>query len=41
MGNAEQTSYRWKNKYVGMGIAEVRRLKILKGREPQIKTTSS
>ena len=29
MGIAEQTSYRWKKRYVGMGVAEVRRLKVL------------
>ena len=29
MGIVEQTFYRWKKKYIGMGIAEVRRLKIL------------
>ena len=29
MGIAEQTFYRWKKRYVGMGVAEVRRLKVL------------
>jgi len=29
MGIAEQTFYRWKKKYVGMGVAEVRKLRIL------------
>ena len=29
MGIAEQTFYRWKRKFAGMGIAEVRRLRIL------------
>ncbi len=29
MGIAEQTFYRWKRKFAGMGIAEVRCLKIL------------
>lgn len=29
MGIAEQTFYRWKKKYAGMGVAEVRRLKSL------------
>jgi putative transposase len=29
MGISEQTFYRWKKKYVGMGVAEVRRLRIL------------
>ncbi len=27
MGIAEQTYYRWKRKYAGMGVAELRRLK--------------
>ena len=29
MGVSEATFYRWKKKYIGMGIVEVRRLKIL------------
>ena len=29
MGISEQTFYRWRKKYIGMGVAEVRRLKIL------------
>ena len=29
MGIAEQTFYRWKKKYAGMGVAEVRRLRVL------------
>ena len=29
MGIAEQTFYRWKKKFAGMGVAEVRRLKVL------------
>ena len=29
MGIAEQTYYRWKRKYAGMGVAELRRLKQL------------
>ena len=29
MGISEQTFYRWKKKYAGMGVAEVRRLKQL------------
>ncbi len=29
MGIAEQTFYRWKKKYDGMGVAEVRKLRIL------------
>ena len=29
MGIAEQTFYRWKKKFAGIGVAEVRRLKVL------------
>ena len=29
MGVAEQTFYRWKKKFLGMGVGEVRRLKVL------------
>jgi len=29
MGIAEQTFYRWKKKFAGMGVAKVRRLKVL------------
>jgi len=29
MGIVEQTFYLWKKKYIGIGVAEVRRLKIL------------
>ncbi len=29
MGISEQTFYRWKKKFAGMGVGEVRRLKIL------------
>ena len=29
MGIAEQTFYRWKKKYAGLGVAELRRLKQL------------
>jgi putative transposase len=29
MGVAEQTYHRWRNKYAGMGVAELRRLKKL------------
>jgi hypothetical protein len=31
----EQTFYRWKKEYGGMGIAELRRLKKLRGGEPE------
>jgi putative transposase len=29
MGISEQTYYRWKKQYVGMGVEELRRLKVL------------
>ena len=29
MGISEQTFYRWKKRFAGMGVAEVRRLRIL------------
>ena len=29
MGVSEQTFYRWKKKYMGMGVSEVRRLRVL------------
>jgi len=29
MGISDQTFYRWKKKYGGLGVAEVRRLKML------------
>ena len=29
MGISEQTYYRWKKRYVGMGVEEVRKLKVL------------
>ena len=29
MGITDQTFYRWKKKYLGMGIAELRRLRVL------------
>ncbi len=29
MGVSEQTYYRWKKQYSGMGVAEVRRLRVL------------
>jgi transposase-like protein len=37
MGIAEQTFYRWKKKFAGMGVAEVRRLKVLE-EENQVET---
>jgi len=37
MGICEQTFYRWKKKYIGMGVAEVRRLKILEEENRHLK----
>jgi len=37
MGIAEQTFYRWKKKYVGMGVAEVRKLRILEEENRKLK----
>jgi putative transposase len=37
MGIVEQTFYRWKKNYVGMGVAEVRRLKILEEENRKLK----
>ena len=37
IGIAEQTFYRWRKKYVGMGVAEVRRLKILEEENRKLK----
>lgn len=37
MGIVEQTFYRWKKKYVGMGIAEVRRLRVLEEENRKLK----
>ena len=37
MGIVEQTFYRWKKKYLGMGVAEVRRLKILEEENRRLK----
>ena len=37
MGISEQTFYRWKRKYIGMGIAEVRRLRILEEENRKLK----
>ena len=36
-GISEQTFYRWKKKYIGMGVAEVRRLKILEEENRKLK----
>lgn len=37
MGISEQTFYRWKKKYAGMGVAEVRRLKQLEDENRRLK----
>ena len=37
MGITEQTFYRWKKKYLGMGIAELRRLRILEEENRKLK----
>jgi putative transposase len=37
MGISEQTFYRWKKKFAGMGIAEVRRLKVLEEENRKLK----
>ena len=34
---SEQTFYRWKKKYMGMGVPEVRRLKILEEENRKLK----
>jgi putative transposase len=37
LGITEQTFYRWKRKYAGMGVAEVRRLKQLEDENKRLK----
>jgi putative transposase len=37
MGIVEQTFYRWKKKYAGMGVTEVRRLRILEEENKKLK----
>lgn len=37
MGVSEQTYYRWKKKFAGMGVAEVRRLKQLEEENRKLK----
>ena len=37
LGISEATFYRWKKKYSGMGIAELRRLKILESENSKLK----
>ena len=33
----EQTFYRWKKKYIGMGVAEVRKLRVLEEENKKLK----
>jgi putative transposase len=37
MGISDQTFYRWKKKYLGMGIAELRRLRVLEEENRKLK----
>jgi len=37
IGVSEQTYYRWKRKYEGMGVAELRRLKVLEQENRKLK----
>jgi len=37
MGISEQTFYRWKKKFGGLGVAEVRRLKVLEEENHKLK----
>ena len=37
MGISEQTFYRWRRKYAGMGVAELRRLKQLEKENTRLK----
>jgi putative transposase len=37
MGSAEQTFYRWKKKFVGMGVAKVRKLRVLEEENRKLK----
>lgn len=37
MGVSEQTFYRWKKKYAGVGVAEIRRLKALEEENRKLK----
>jgi putative transposase len=37
MGISDQTFYRWKKKYPGMGIAELRRLRVLEEENRKLK----
>ena len=40
MGISEQTFYRWKKQYAGMGVAELRRLKQLEEENRKLKQLS-
>ena len=37
MGVTEQSFYRWKRKYAGMGVAELRRLQLLEDENRRLK----
>ena len=37
MGISEQTFYRWKKRFAGMGVAEVRRLRVLEEENRKLK----
>jgi len=37
MGVSKQTIYKWRNKYAGMGVSEVRKLKALEEENKQLK----
>lgn len=37
MGIVEQTFYRWKRKFAGMGVAEVRKLRVLEEENRKLK----
>ena len=37
MGDSEQTFYRWKKQYAGMGVGEIRRLKQLEEENRKLK----
>ena len=41
MGISEQTFYRWKKRFQGMGVAEVRRLRILEEENRKLQSSIS
>ncbi len=41
MGVSDQTFYRWKKKYAGMGVAELRRLHLLEEEYRRLKQVES